>query len=157
MRKFVLSFCFFFLMIRRPPRSTLFPYTTLFRSHRRHVRKNRRHRVAGPDPAPREGRGQPARPRVELAVADAPVAVDHRHPIRVDRGCARQEPERRERREVRRGSPETCPEKVIAVGTRHSFLRGPTLARRPPPVQAAREAGPPPTEEVPEPASTTAE
>src|SRR2546427_6710998 len=28
---FVLIF-FFFLMIRRPPRSTLFPYTTLFRS-----------------------------------------------------------------------------------------------------------------------------
>src|SRR5258708_36408255 len=28
-----LSLClFFFLMIRRPPRSTLFPYTTLFRS-----------------------------------------------------------------------------------------------------------------------------
>src|SRR3989441_509469 len=27
---------FFFLMIRRPPRSTLFPYTTLFRSHERH-------------------------------------------------------------------------------------------------------------------------
>src|SRR2546422_3504103 len=26
-------FSFFFLMIRRPPRSTLFPYTTLFRSH----------------------------------------------------------------------------------------------------------------------------
>src|SRR3712207_6878711 len=28
------SACFFFLMIRRPPRSTLFPYTTLFRSGR---------------------------------------------------------------------------------------------------------------------------
>src|SRR6266704_4600243 len=28
----IYSFCFFFLMIRRPPRSTLFPYTTLFRS-----------------------------------------------------------------------------------------------------------------------------
>src|SRR6266853_3751760 len=28
------SFFFFFLMIRRPPRSTLFPYTTLFRSPR---------------------------------------------------------------------------------------------------------------------------
>src|SRR5260370_14252442 len=28
-------FLFFFLMIRRPPRSTLFPYTTLFRSVRR--------------------------------------------------------------------------------------------------------------------------
>src|SRR5688572_33081698 len=27
-----LDVCFFFLMIRRPPRSTLFPYTTLFRS-----------------------------------------------------------------------------------------------------------------------------
>src|SRR5437867_13259369 len=27
-------FVFFFLMIRRPPRSTLFPYTTLFRSLR---------------------------------------------------------------------------------------------------------------------------
>ena len=29
---FVFFFVFFFLMIRRPPRSTLFPYTTLFRS-----------------------------------------------------------------------------------------------------------------------------
>src|SRR3712207_7600996 len=28
-------FLFFFLMIRRPPRSTLFPYTTLFRSRAR--------------------------------------------------------------------------------------------------------------------------
>src|SRR2546430_9307416 len=28
----MVSGCFFFLMIRRPPRSTLFPYTTLFRS-----------------------------------------------------------------------------------------------------------------------------
>src|SRR6266850_7107421 len=28
------SFFFFFLMIRRPPRSTLFPYTTLFRPAR---------------------------------------------------------------------------------------------------------------------------
>src|SRR5215467_12629528 len=30
----LLSSSFFFLMIRRPPRSTLFPYTTLFRSAR---------------------------------------------------------------------------------------------------------------------------
>src|SRR5690349_23774230 len=29
----VMSTWFCFLMIRRPPRSTLFPYTTLFRSH----------------------------------------------------------------------------------------------------------------------------
>src|SRR6266853_4298965 len=37
---------FFFLMIRRPPRSTLFPYTTLFRS----------------PPARPQGVGQPERP-----------------------------------------------------------------------------------------------
>src|SRR6202048_5480154 len=35
-RKF--SSVLFFLMIRRPPRSTLFPYTTLFRSRREHAR-----------------------------------------------------------------------------------------------------------------------
>src|SRR3712207_8563782 len=29
---YILFVSFFFLMIRRPPRSTLFPYTTLFRS-----------------------------------------------------------------------------------------------------------------------------
>src|SRR6266571_8445836 len=29
---YIYFFLFFFLMIRRPPRSTLFPYTTLFRS-----------------------------------------------------------------------------------------------------------------------------
>src|SRR2546427_12642251 len=49
-------FFFFFLMIRRPPRSTLFPYTTLFRSeeldkeqqvitHLRERRVSRRHAV----------------------------------------------------------------------------------------------------------------
>src|SRR2546429_2400680 len=39
-------FLFFFLMIRRPPRSTLFPYTTLFRSrvdHERHVGADQPH------------------------------------------------------------------------------------------------------------------
>src|SRR5258708_28753649 len=37
---------FFFLMIRRPPRSTLFPYTTLFRSRRRAVVSAERRRFA---------------------------------------------------------------------------------------------------------------
>src|SRR5438093_9678884 len=32
MYRFCLPGLFFFLMMRRPPRSTLFPYTTLFRS-----------------------------------------------------------------------------------------------------------------------------
>src|SRR5476649_2039330 len=36
--RFVFYFFVFFLMIRRPPRSTLFPYTTLFRSLRTLVR-----------------------------------------------------------------------------------------------------------------------
>src|SRR5215213_11163383 len=41
----ILQFClpFFFLMIRRPPRSTLFPYTTLFRP-RPSTASTRRHR-----------------------------------------------------------------------------------------------------------------
>src|SRR5436305_15245177 len=34
-------FLFFFLMIRRPPRSTLFPYTTLFRSYEYPSRRER--------------------------------------------------------------------------------------------------------------------
>src|SRR3712207_9338918 len=34
---------FFFLMIRRPPRSTLFPYTTLFRSIARQTRRMQPH------------------------------------------------------------------------------------------------------------------
>src|SRR5256884_9350777 len=37
------SLLFFFLMIRRPPRSTLFPYTTLFRSHRSGMQERRCH------------------------------------------------------------------------------------------------------------------
>src|SRR5438445_13888683 len=39
---FLFMFSFFFLMIRRPPRSTLFPYTTLFRSSRGDSRGRRR-------------------------------------------------------------------------------------------------------------------
>src|SRR6266511_1977188 len=49
----VVLFIFFFLMIRRPPRSTLFPYTTLFRSPAGGVARPCRHR-GGVD----GGRGQ---------------------------------------------------------------------------------------------------
>src|SRR5437660_4725101 len=41
---FLLFPSFFFLLIRRPPRSTLFPYTTLFRSLPR-WRRSARHRA----------------------------------------------------------------------------------------------------------------
>src|SRR2546422_8165821 len=59
-------FLFFFLMIRRPPRSTLFPYTTLFRSGRCASASSSRSRgnasIAGryeprPEGDHREGRG----------------------------------------------------------------------------------------------------
>src|SRR3712207_6986839 len=52
-------------MIRRPPRSTLFPYTTLFRSRRarlhRRVSRSRLARRALPHLARRNGRGHGAR------------------------------------------------------------------------------------------------
>src|SRR3712207_7552731 len=51
---------FFFLMIRRPPRSTLFPYTTLFRSPER--LEDGRGRGAGPAP-PRHHDARHGRPR----------------------------------------------------------------------------------------------
>src|SRR2546426_12401154 len=41
---------FFFLMIRRPPRSTLFPYTTLFRSRFRPPRRRAPAPTAPPSP-----------------------------------------------------------------------------------------------------------
>src|SRR6267154_5278897 len=50
---------FFFLMIRRPPRSTLFPYTTLFRPRCDASFHGPRHVRGGPRPVP----GSPARDR----------------------------------------------------------------------------------------------
>src|SRR3712207_7826688 len=47
-------------MIRRPPRSTLFPYTTLFRSYERKVGRGPRRQ---PDGRPRLAREQRARGR----------------------------------------------------------------------------------------------
>src|SRR2546422_8439999 len=47
-------------MIRRPPRSTLFPYTTLFRSHPSGARSGDAHRATGGAAAllPAAGRGR---------------------------------------------------------------------------------------------------
>src|SRR3712207_9350901 len=53
---------FFFLMIRRPPRSTLFPYTTLFRSRR-----------TGPCRRPHRPRRGPRRPATTAARVPAPA------------------------------------------------------------------------------------
>src|SRR5215204_7160241 len=51
----VFSYLFFFLMIRRPPRSTLFPYTTLFRSRPCDRARSAR---SGPPAACRGGRSE---------------------------------------------------------------------------------------------------
>src|SRR3989449_9278936 len=65
-RRLVLTFLFFFfLMIRRPPRSTLFPYTTLFRSLERHAR---RALVVGMPPVDETGRPLPPVCRARFAV-----------------------------------------------------------------------------------------
>src|SRR3712207_8692006 len=50
-------------MIRRPPRSTLFPYTTLFRSHRGAARQGPRPRHPRREHADRGGRQRPGRRR----------------------------------------------------------------------------------------------
>src|SRR6266480_5143996 len=69
---------FFFLMIRRPPRSTLFPYTTLFRSRGRRARSRSATRSAT-GTCRSAGRSSPASavpPTPEAALAALPVVVD---------------------------------------------------------------------------------
>src|SRR3712207_6894589 len=46
---------FFFLMIRRPPRSTLFPYTTLFRSPHSEPSSRGGRLQSSPNAPPRQG------------------------------------------------------------------------------------------------------
>src|ERR1041384_4294456 len=78
---------FFFLMIRRPPRSTLFPYTTLFRSGDRddvRVRESGRHTRLAQEPLTRRWHAREVRRQdldgdvaIQLHVARE---VDHSHP-----------------------------------------------------------------------------
>src|SRR3712207_9045343 len=66
---------FFFLMIRRPPRSTLFPYTTLFRSP-----VEAEDAAEGLEP---ERVGEPAQHLARAVLADHvddDLARQHRHP-----------------------------------------------------------------------------
>src|SRR3712207_9524896 len=68
LRGSLLLYVFFFLMIRRPPRSTLFPYTTLFRSPSS-AAASRTEYTAGrperrPDHEPGSGPGSVGRERV---------------------------------------------------------------------------------------------
>src|SRR2546430_15925327 len=70
-------------MIRRPPRSTLFPYTTLFRSRRRSADRPRRARAA-------ETRGRSRRALREWWSFDAPgaaILLDNQRQMRRFAGC----------------------------------------------------------------------
>src|SRR5437588_5965772 len=62
-------------MIRRPPRSTLFPYTTLFRSRRRR-RPQRDRRGAASRPAVR-GRGQLHRDRKSTRLNSSHTVISY--------------------------------------------------------------------------------
>src|SRR5436309_11542963 len=64
------SICFFFLMIRRPPRSTLFPYTTLFRSPARSQRP-------GPARLPPGARARGARDRKSTRLNSSHVKISY--------------------------------------------------------------------------------
>src|SRR3712207_8059096 len=80
----ILQLVCFFLMIRRPPRSTLFPYTTLFRScdHPRRDRRRRDLRLGlerGPLAARARLRGHLGRAAVRaLAPAQAAGGLDRK-------------------------------------------------------------------------------
>src|SRR5256885_5747168 len=65
---------FFFLMIRRPPRSTLFPYTTLFRSSHPCQLAARRRRPAGEVRRRRQRQGRPLLEPARSARQPRPVA-----------------------------------------------------------------------------------
>src|SRR5215217_9304604 len=73
-----ISVFFFFLMIRRPPRSTLFPYTTLFRSPWRAGLRTDRGRQDGGGRvrrAPGAGRGDRKSTRLNSSHANISYAV----------------------------------------------------------------------------------
>src|SRR3712207_8788873 len=79
------TFVFFFLMIRRPPRSTLFPYTTLFRSPRRLRGRYPRRRRPGPRPPRRAPLGgRPRATRTARATQPRPCAPLDRKSTRLN-------------------------------------------------------------------------
>src|SRR3712207_8004731 len=83
----MVSDCFFFLMIRRPPRSTLFPYTTLFRSGPRGPASN-----GGVAPGCRGGwkrRAGPVRAVLTRDDAQRPVGLEHDRVHLLDRKSTR--------------------------------------------------------------------
>src|SRR5256885_5360422 len=71
------SYHFFFLMIRRPPRSTLFPYTTLFRSRQNQSRQSTEQQSQNRG---RPGRGQSGQVQIRFPRDQARTDKRYRHP-----------------------------------------------------------------------------
>src|SRR3712207_365715 len=72
----------FYLMIRRPPRSTLFPYTTLFRSQvRSSADRHSRDRGARGDRLRRELGGHRALRAQQAGLAEELLGPPERHPL----------------------------------------------------------------------------
>src|SRR2546426_10535948 len=89
------SYFFFFLMIRRPPRSTLFPYTTLFRSPtflRRASASTRRREHVAVSPDAVQGGGRPYRclifdSRVSRSRCSLPAVRSEEHTSELQSPC----------------------------------------------------------------------
>src|SRR3954452_6710918 len=120
----------FFLMIRRPPRSTLFPYTTLFRSRRRTACV-----VAGPLDATTRRRPEPDHRRQRPRLVGGVVEDDPRHQVghvreREAAGKAHDPPVRLDAARVRRAvapdlrGPEELERHRLALGHVHRVQVG---------------------------------
>src|SRR3712207_9186333 len=75
---------FFFLMIRRPPRSTLFPYTTLFRSARDRRGERRRSRHIDADTLALRAGGEDGARDEQREHAERDVDVEDRKSTRLN-------------------------------------------------------------------------
>src|SRR3712207_6941778 len=96
----------FFLMMRRPPRSTLFPYTALFRSRGEHSR-------AWTPP--------PVRPRSPRVSGGAARRVAHREPGEGDGGD--EEPEVADRKSTRLNSSHANISYAVFCLKKKTFIR----------------------------------
>src|SRR3989337_501802 len=125
----LLTFFVFFLMIRRPPRSTLFPYTTLFRSEVERTVVNRVHPLPG---AARVGGAVQTGEELLRLLAAHRIGLDHHvDDARVARRDLDVHPALRRRRE---SAPRDLAPRAAAVGglpERRARATGPEECRLP--------------------------
>src|SRR6266542_1129949 len=130
---------FFFLMIRRPPRSTLFPYTTLFQSEGAREGPPAVARGRGPrrEPplAPRRARALRALPPVQVRGEGRAVPDPVR---RLEHGAQRLRPDLARRPRVGAAHDGPVPRPPRARRPRPALPRGDALARRAPPALQGR-------------------